>query len=125
MLIAHENASQRVYLGEIIQAAGAIIAGPIDAYADGISLLNGELRIHAMVISQMLPYQDAVALLDAAIDNNVRTVIVYPRQVGVKSPFSDYKCLEAHIAGFQIVEAIAGMLAITRGCIHHSARMRV
>ncbi len=36
--------------------------------------------------------------------------IVHPRQIEVKSPFSDYTCLEAYVAGCQIVTAIAGVL---------------
>ena len=122
VLIAHESAFQCSYLSEGVRAAGATVVGPVQVIADGIALLDCKPRVDAMVLSQALPHWDAVALVEAAISQDIRPVIVHPAQADLAHPFSDFSCLAMPYAAFQVVAALADVLAATRGCIHWSAR---
>lgn len=118
MLIAHEAAFQQSYLSGVVRAAGAIVRGPVADAGTGLELLNS--GVDAMVRSYTLSRQDAVALIDAALSRGIRTVVVHPAQADVAHPFSDHRCLATPYAGFQIVGALADVLAATRGCVHWS-----
>lgn len=124
VVIAHESAFQGSYIGEVTSKAGASIVGLVETGADGIALLGREPHVDAMVLSQALPRQDAVALIAEALARDVRTVVVHPGKVDVGSPFSDHRCLPIPHAGFQIVAALVDVLAATRGCIHWSSGKR-
>jgi hypothetical protein len=118
VLIAHEDSFQRSYLCEVIQAAGADVISTADVGDNELALLGPGSGIHAMVLSYALPHKNAIALVEAAIASGIRTVIVHPAKAAVAFPFSDHRCLAIPYGGFQVVDALADVLAARRGCIH-------
>jgi hypothetical protein len=122
VLVAHESAFQGSYLGEVLRAAGASVIGPVESGREGLALLGREANVHAMVLSEALSDQAETSLLSAAIDDNIRVVVVHEAGVDVAPSFADHRCLATPYAGFQVVAALADVLATTRGGVHWSVR---
>ena len=95
--------------------------GPLASSAEGPILFAGAERVHAMVLSPALPGREALHLVAAALDADVRTLIVHLASALPEPPLSDHRCLAMPYTGHQVAAALAEVLAVTRGGVHWSS----
>jgi len=111
VLIAHEDAFHRSYLEDVLSGSGAEIAGVERTAAAALVRLEGEPLLDALVLSSSLPEQQATALADVARRRKVAILVVEPARGVGRAVLGAEEVLTAPYAGFQVVEAVAGLLA--------------
>lgn len=111
MLIAHEDAFQRSYLGDVMRASGAAIAGAERDAAAAVARLEAEPLLDTLVLSPLLPDGQAAVLAEAAVRRGIAILVVEPAHRGSGTKLPADAVLRAPYAGFQVVDAVAALLA--------------
>ena len=115
VLIVHEDPFRRDYLADVLRAAGATVAEPA-CDADAARRRIGTTDADAMVLSRTTGGAATPALLAAARAHDMVTLIVQLAAPvdGVDAgpgPSPGVAVLTAPYGGFQVADALAGLLA--------------
>jgi len=113
VLIVHEDPFRRDYLADVLRAAGATVAEPA-CDANAARRRIGTTDADAMVLSRTTGGAATPALLAAARARDIVTLIVQlaaPVDGVDPGPGPGVAALTAPYGGFQVADALAGLLA--------------
>jgi hypothetical protein len=111
VLIVHEDAFQAAYLADVLRGSGAVIGGVAQTAADGVRLLAASGRPVAFVVSRTVAGHDTDGLADVVAARAAVVLTVHPAG-GTAAMSGVGRCsLVVPYAGFQVVDALAELLA--------------
>ena len=120
VLVIHEERFRGEYLAEVLRGADATVAGPVETASTGIALLATMERGAVMVLSSSITGSEA--LFERAAAKSLATLLVHPPRTTSPIATATLPYLASPYAGFQVVEALARLLASEQS--HEEQRIR-
>lgn len=111
VVVVHQDRFQGSYLAEVLRSAGAAIAGPTPAAAVAADLIAATAAPAALVLSSSVPGRGA--LIEQADGAGWVTLLLHHASARVPVEVGGAPALTAPYAGFQVVDALANLLAST------------
>jgi len=111
VLIAHEDAFHRSYLEDVLTARGATVL-VIERDAEAAKArLEAEPLLDTLVLSALLPDEQAAVLAGIAVERGIAILVLKLARGGSAITLPADAVLTAPYAGFQVVNAVAALLA--------------